>query len=151
MVGVLNIFIGDESFKVLDSIIQNEFLIYEGLMYPSVCVVSWMGLNKVFEAVMYPSWFFPWMHLEPLLIHHTSDGLNLVISPLSLFFIYGMPYEYSVYISSYLAMDVGTYRMCVSFDSKHIQPCPFDVNVYCSKSITSFLPPLSLASDSPIT
>ncbi|KAH0870046.1 hypothetical protein HID58_077068 [Brassica napus] len=106
-----------------------------GLMYPSVCVVSWMGLNKVFEAVMYPSWFFPWMHLEPLLIHHTSDGLNLVISPLS----------------SYLAMDVGTYRMCVSFDSKHIQPCPFDVNVYCSKSITSFLPPLSLASDSPIT
>ncbi|RID76505.1 hypothetical protein BRARA_B03474 [Brassica rapa] len=36
------------------------------------------------------------------------------------------------YIGSYLAMDVGTYRMCVSFDDKHIQPCPFDVNVYSS-------------------
>ncbi|KAF3595159.1 hypothetical protein DY000_02025779 [Brassica cretica] len=80
MVGVLNIFIGDESFKVLDSWLHFEVI--PGLMHPSVCVVSWMGLNKVFEAVMYPSWFFPWMHLEPLLIHHTSDGLNLVISPL---------------------------------------------------------------------
>ncbi|CAL9242782.1 unnamed protein product [Arabidopsis halleri] len=27
-------------------------------------------------------------------------------------------------------MEVGTYRMCISFDNKHIQPCPFDVNVY---------------------
>ncbi|KFK40717.1 gamete expressed 2 protein [Arabis alpina] len=34
------------------------------------------------------------------------------------------------YIGSYLAMEVGTYRMCVSFDNEHIQPCPFDVNVY---------------------
>ncbi|KAL9282862.1 putative immunoglobulin-like protein [Arabidopsis thaliana] len=34
------------------------------------------------------------------------------------------------YIGSYLAMEVGTYRMCISFDNKHIQPCPFDVNVY---------------------
>ncbi|CAH8299742.1 unnamed protein product [Eruca vesicaria subsp. sativa] len=37
------------------------------------------------------------------------------------------------YTCSYLAMDVGTYQMCVSFDDKHIQPCPFDVNVYSSK------------------
>ncbi|CDY60426.1 BnaCnng36290D [Brassica napus] len=36
------------------------------------------------------------------------------------------------YIGSYLAMDVGTFRMCVTFDDKHIQPCPFDVNVYSS-------------------
>ncbi|KAG7537207.1 Immunoglobulin E-set [Arabidopsis suecica] len=34
------------------------------------------------------------------------------------------------YTGSYLAMEVGTYRMCLSFDNKHIQPCPFDVNVY---------------------
>ncbi|CAD5334392.1 unnamed protein product [Arabidopsis thaliana] len=34
------------------------------------------------------------------------------------------------YTGSYLAMEVGTYRMCISFDNKHIQPCPFDVNVY---------------------
>ncbi|CAH8390453.1 unnamed protein product [Eruca vesicaria subsp. sativa] len=36
------------------------------------------------------------------------------------------------YTGSYLVMDVGTYQMCVSFDDKHIQPCPFDVNVYSS-------------------
>ncbi|XP_056845476.1 protein GAMETE EXPRESSED 2 [Raphanus sativus] len=36
------------------------------------------------------------------------------------------------YTGSYLAMDVGTYRMCVSFGDQHIQPCPFDVNVYSS-------------------
>lgn len=40
------------------------------------------------------------------------------------------------YTGSYLAMDVGTYRMCVSFGDQHIQPCPFDVNVYSSKSFT---------------
>ncbi|XP_020877406.1 protein GAMETE EXPRESSED 2 isoform X3 [Arabidopsis lyrata subsp. lyrata] len=34
------------------------------------------------------------------------------------------------YTGSYLAMEVGTYRMCISFDNKHIEPCPFDVNVY---------------------
>lgn len=43
------------------------------------------------------------------------------------------------YTGSYLAMEVGTYRMCVSFDKEHIQPCPFDVNVYSSKSTTCFL------------
>ncbi|KAG2238407.1 hypothetical protein Bca52824_092331 [Brassica carinata] len=57
--------VGDESFKVLNSW-RKLLEVIPGLMYPSVCVVSWMGLNKVFEAVMYPSWFFPWMHLEPL-------------------------------------------------------------------------------------
>ncbi|CAH2044666.1 unnamed protein product [Thlaspi arvense] len=36
------------------------------------------------------------------------------------------------YTGSYLAMEVGTYRMCVTFDNKTIQPCPFDVNVYSS-------------------
>ncbi|CAH8358393.1 unnamed protein product [Eruca vesicaria subsp. sativa] len=36
------------------------------------------------------------------------------------------------YTGSYLVMDVGTYQMCVSFDDKHIQPCPFDINVYSS-------------------
>ncbi|ESQ32377.1 hypothetical protein EUTSA_v10005444mg, partial [Eutrema salsugineum] len=36
------------------------------------------------------------------------------------------------YTGSYLAMEIGTYRMCVSFDNKHIKPCPFDVNVYSS-------------------
>jgi len=45
------------------------------------------------------------------------------------------------YTGSYLAMEVGTYRMCISFDNKHIQPCPFDVNVYSSKSITFLLSP----------
>ncbi|CAN7101759.1 unnamed protein product [Brassica rapa subsp. narinosa] len=111
-------------------------------MYPSVCVEC-----IVVEAVMNASWFFPWMHLETTVLHRARDTVLMEHNKS----MYGMPYEYSVYISHYLAMDVGTYRMCVSFDSKHIQPCPFDVNMYCSKSITSFLPPLSLASDSPIT
>lgn len=48
------------------------------------------------------------------------------------------------YIGSYLAMDVGTFRMCVTFDDKHIQPCPFDVNVYSSKSFyLSFIFPFT--------
>lgn len=43
------------------------------------------------------------------------------------------------YTGSYLAMEVGTYRICVNFDNKHIQPCPFDINVYSSKFITYHL------------
>lgn len=43
------------------------------------------------------------------------------------------------YTGSYLSMEVGTYQMCVSVDNKHIQPCPFEVNVYSSKFITFLL------------
>ncbi|KAF8392567.1 hypothetical protein HHK36_022912 [Tetracentron sinense] len=37
------------------------------------------------------------------------------------------------YIGYYLAKDVGTYEICVSFDGKHLPPCPFGVNVYSSE------------------
>lgn len=37
------------------------------------------------------------------------------------------------YIGHYLAMEVGTYEMCVLFEGKHFSPCPFTVNVYGSK------------------
>ncbi|GAV77166.1 Filamin domain-containing protein [Cephalotus follicularis] len=37
------------------------------------------------------------------------------------------------YKGQYLAMDVGTYEMCVSFDGKRFSSCPFWVNVYSSK------------------
>ncbi|KAL5849425.1 hypothetical protein ACOSQ3_007486 [Xanthoceras sorbifolium] len=37
------------------------------------------------------------------------------------------------YSGHYLAMEVGTYEICVSFDSTHFSPCPFVVNVYSSK------------------
>lgn len=38
-----------------------------------------------------------------------------------------------IYTGSYLAEDVGTYEMCVSFDGKYFLHCPFGVNVYSSK------------------
>ncbi|XP_043811485.1 protein GAMETE EXPRESSED 2-like isoform X6 [Manihot esculenta] len=34
------------------------------------------------------------------------------------------------YTCQYMAKDVGTYEMCVSFDGLHLMPCPFGVNVY---------------------
>ncbi|XP_038723252.1 protein GAMETE EXPRESSED 2 isoform X1 [Tripterygium wilfordii] len=34
------------------------------------------------------------------------------------------------YTGCYLANDVGTYEMCVSFDGERLNPCPFGVNVY---------------------
>ena len=37
------------------------------------------------------------------------------------------------YSYNYMAQDVGTYQICVSFDGKRISPCPFSVNVYSSK------------------
>lgn len=37
------------------------------------------------------------------------------------------------YIGYYLAMDVGTYEMCVSFDDTQFSHCPLLVNVYSSK------------------
>ena len=37
------------------------------------------------------------------------------------------------YTCQYLAEDVGTYEICVSFDGKHFAPCPFEVNVYSGK------------------
>ncbi|KAM7251560.1 hypothetical protein ACFE04_023443 [Oxalis oulophora] len=37
------------------------------------------------------------------------------------------------YTGYYLPADVGTYEMCVSFDRKHIPPCPFGINVYSSE------------------
>ncbi|XP_023641217.1 protein GAMETE EXPRESSED 2 isoform X2 [Capsella rubella] len=48
MVGIFNIVIDEENFKVLDSSLHYE--VETGLMYPSVCVVSWMGLTNKFEA-----------------------------------------------------------------------------------------------------
>ncbi|KAJ0035291.1 hypothetical protein Pint_24479 [Pistacia integerrima] len=36
------------------------------------------------------------------------------------------------YSGRYLAMDVGTYEMCVSFDGTRFLPCPFGVYVYSS-------------------
>ncbi|XP_017975311.1 PREDICTED: protein GAMETE EXPRESSED 2 [Theobroma cacao] len=37
------------------------------------------------------------------------------------------------YTGHYLAMEVGTYEMCVSFDREHFSPCPFEINVYGSE------------------
>lgn len=37
------------------------------------------------------------------------------------------------YTCQYMAKDVGTYEMCVSFDGLHLMPCPFGVNVYGGK------------------
>ncbi|GLU08406.1 hypothetical protein SLE2022_253210 [Rubroshorea leprosula] len=37
------------------------------------------------------------------------------------------------YTGHYLAMEVGTYELCVSLDGKHILPCPFGINVYGSE------------------
>uniref|UniRef100_A0A251L0W3 GEX2 N-terminal Ig-like domain-containing protein n=1 Tax=Manihot esculenta TaxID=3983 RepID=A0A251L0W3_MANES len=37
------------------------------------------------------------------------------------------------YTCQYMAKDVGTYEMCVSFDGVHLMPCPFGVNVYGGK------------------
>ncbi|XVF38746.1 hypothetical protein REPUB_Repub20aG0128200 [Reevesia pubescens] len=37
------------------------------------------------------------------------------------------------YTGHYLAMEVGTYEMCVSFDGKHFLPCPFGINIYGSE------------------
>ncbi|KAJ4955934.1 hypothetical protein NE237_012717 [Protea cynaroides] len=34
------------------------------------------------------------------------------------------------YIGYFLAKDVGTYEMCISFERKRLSPCPFGVNVY---------------------
>lgn len=39
------------------------------------------------------------------------------------------------YTGHYLAMEVGTYEMCVSFDREHFSPCPFEINVYGSKLV----------------
>ncbi|GAV64153.1 Filamin domain-containing protein [Cephalotus follicularis] len=37
------------------------------------------------------------------------------------------------YKGQYLAMDVGTYEMCVSFDGKRFSSCPFWINVYSNE------------------
>lgn len=37
------------------------------------------------------------------------------------------------YTGHYLAEGIGTYQMCASFDSNHLPPCPFRVNVYSGK------------------
>ncbi|XP_042475606.1 protein GAMETE EXPRESSED 2 [Macadamia integrifolia] len=34
------------------------------------------------------------------------------------------------YVGYFLAKDVGTYEMCISFGQKWLSPCPFGVNVY---------------------
>ncbi|XP_043719038.1 protein GAMETE EXPRESSED 2 isoform X2 [Telopea speciosissima] len=34
------------------------------------------------------------------------------------------------YVGYFLAKDVGTYEMCISFEGKRLSPCPFGVNVY---------------------
>ncbi|XP_020533056.1 protein GAMETE EXPRESSED 2 isoform X1 [Jatropha curcas] len=38
-----------------------------------------------------------------------------------------------LYTCRYVAKDVGTYEMCVSFDGKRFTPCPFGANVYSSE------------------
>lgn len=43
------------------------------------------------------------------------------------------------YTGHYLAMDVGTYEMCVSYDGMNFSLCPFLVNVYSSKPEFSHL------------
>ncbi|XP_010547016.1 PREDICTED: protein GAMETE EXPRESSED 2 isoform X2 [Tarenaya hassleriana] len=50
MVGVFSVVIDDENFKVLDSSLHFE--VEPGLLHPSVCVTSWMGLMNIFEAGM---------------------------------------------------------------------------------------------------
>ncbi|XP_010259486.1 PREDICTED: protein GAMETE EXPRESSED 2 isoform X2 [Nelumbo nucifera] len=37
------------------------------------------------------------------------------------------------YVSYYLAKDVGTYEICVSFEGKYLYPCPFGAYVYSSE------------------
>ncbi|XP_077238223.1 gamete expressed 2 [Tasmannia lanceolata] len=34
------------------------------------------------------------------------------------------------YVGYYLARDLGSYNICVSFEDKSLSPCPFEVNVY---------------------
>lgn len=38
-----------------------------------------------------------------------------------------------LYSGHYLAMEVGTYEICVLLDGLNISPCPFIINVYSSK------------------
>ncbi|XP_043812261.1 protein GAMETE EXPRESSED 2 isoform X11 [Manihot esculenta] len=47
-VGVFNVFINDDPFKVFDSSLHYEAL--PGKIYPSVCIASWMGFLNEFEA-----------------------------------------------------------------------------------------------------
>ncbi|KAF2300177.1 hypothetical protein GH714_010418 [Hevea brasiliensis] len=47
-VGVFNVFINDDSFKVFDSSLHFETV--PGKIYPSVCIASWMGFLNEFEA-----------------------------------------------------------------------------------------------------
>ncbi|KAG8655508.1 hypothetical protein MANES_04G046000v8 [Manihot esculenta] len=47
-VGVFNVFINDDPFKVFDSSLHYEAL--PGKIYPSVCIALWMGFLNEFEA-----------------------------------------------------------------------------------------------------
>lgn len=37
------------------------------------------------------------------------------------------------YIGHYIANDIGSYEICISFEDKHLSPCPFSAFVYSSK------------------
>ncbi|XP_022760596.1 protein GAMETE EXPRESSED 2 [Durio zibethinus] len=56
------------------------------------------------------------------------------------------------YTGHYLAMEVGTYEMCVSFEGKHFLPCPFGINVYGSEYFpTAYDDTISLWEDESIS
>lgn len=37
------------------------------------------------------------------------------------------------YVGQYQAQDLGKYNVCVSFEDKHLSPCPFEIDVYESE------------------
>ncbi|XP_073002340.1 protein GAMETE EXPRESSED 2 [Typha latifolia] len=37
------------------------------------------------------------------------------------------------YLGYYLARELGSYNICISFEDKHVTPCPFEVHVYDSE------------------
>lgn len=37
------------------------------------------------------------------------------------------------YVGQYQARDLGRYNVCVTFEDKHLSPCPFEIDVYESE------------------
>lgn len=38
------------------------------------------------------------------------------------------------YVGYYLARGIGTHNICILYEDEHLPPCPFEVQVYDSKS-----------------
>ena len=74
-------------------------------------------------------------YLNPVSSQETKLSLDFEVSNSSSFIRWAfVDSQDGAYVGYYLSRDIGTYNMCISYEDKSLPPCPFEVQVYESKS-----------------